>query len=528
MRIAIVGTGVSGISALWLLNEFSEHEVNIYEKDDRPGGHTNTVEFKREGKEPVQVDTGFIVCNPPTYPNFLRFLKYLNIPLLKTEMTFSVTRDRGAFEWAGEGLGGVFCQLSNLFNPRLYRMLFDIIRFNLFSTDLLNQEYNKREISIGEYLEKEGYSNGFRDDYLMPMTGAIWSTPANQAALDFPASTLIRFFHNHHLLQITGKPKWLTVKGGSKRYLDAVLSKLPKENLHLNTEINAIESHENGVNLVEVSGQRHLYDHVILATHSDTTLKLLRNGGGLTEDEEKALGPWKWSKNEAILHYDEKLMPIRRKAYSAWNYLTLTETDENKPQTRTTESEIETVSLTYSMNILQHIPEDKHGLVLVTLNPPFPPDESKVVGRYHYEHPMMTRESVDAQSLLPSIQNKRGISFAGAWTKYGFHEDGFTSSMKLLIQSPFNVKPPFQPLPASRGLPGNTISILFARLIVNLLEMARRKLQPAWYWVRWVTVIFLVWFDQVLSAIGWKEGKKEVERLKGIWVGNDVEAKKKR
>ncbi|WWC61940.1 uncharacterized protein I303_104526 [Kwoniella dejecticola CBS 10117] len=528
MRIAIVGTGVSGISALWLLNEFSEHEVNIYEKDSRPGGHTNTVEFKREGKEPVQVDTGFIVCNPPTYPNFLRFLKHLKIPLLKTEMTFSVTRDRGAFEWAGEGLGGVFCQLSNLFNPRLYRMLFDVIRFNLFATDLLDQEGDKEGISIGTYLQREGYSDAFRDDYLMPMTGAIWSTPADQAALDFPASTLIRFFHNHHLLQITGKPKWLTVDGGSKKYLDAVLSKLPEENLHLNTEITAIESHENGVNLVEASGQKHLYDHVILATHSDTTLKLLRNGGGLTEDEEKALGPWKWSKNEAILHYDEKLMPIRRKAYSAWNYLTLSDAEGSKPQTRTTDSEIETVSLTYSMNILQHIPEDKHGLVLVTLNPPFPADESKVVGRYQYEHPMMTRESVAAQALLPAIQNKRGISFAGAWTKYGFHEDGFTSSLNLLVKPPFNVKPPFEPLPASRGLPPNTIGVSAARLVVSLLEAARRKIQPVWYWVRWVTVIFLVWLEQIMGVIRWTEGETEVRRLKGIWVGDEGQGKKRR
>ncbi|WVQ99628.1 hypothetical protein IAU59_006765 [Kwoniella sp. CBS 9459] len=518
MRIAIVGTGVSGISALWLLNEFSEHEVNIYEKDGRPGGHTNTVEFKRDGKESCQVDTGFIVCNPPTYPNFLRFLQHLKIPTLKTEMTFSVSRDRGAFEWAGEGLGGVFCQLSNLFNPRLYRMLFDIIRFNLFATDLLEQEGNKQGISIGEYLEREGYSEGFRDDYLMPMTGAIWSTPADQAALDFPASTLIRFFHNHHLLQITGKPKWLTVEGGSKKYLDAVLGKLPQENLHLNSEITAVESHDDGVTLVEASGQRHVYDHVILATHSDTTLKLLRNGGGLTKEEEKALGPWKWSKNEAILHWDEKLMPVRRKAYSAWNYLTLTEGEEQKA--RTSESDIDTVALTYSMNILQHLPESKHGLVLVTLNPPFPVDEDKVVARFNYEHPMMTSTSVSAQTHLPLIQNKRGISFVGAWTKYGFHEDGFTSSMRLVTQAPFNVRPPFPLKPATRNLPRVGPVLFVGRNLVNLLEVARKRSEPLWYWVSWIVVVGLVWLDQVCAATGLQGVRKEVVRLRGYWVSS--------
>ncbi|WVR06843.1 hypothetical protein IAU60_003879 [Kwoniella sp. DSM 27419] len=519
MRVAVIGTGVSGISALWLLNEYSDHEVNIYEKDGRPGGHTNTVEFKRDGKESCQVDTGFIVCNPPTYPNFLRFLQQLKIPLLKTEMTFAVSKDRGAFEWAGEGLGGVFCQLSNVFNPRLYRMLFDVIRFNLFATDLLDQEGDKEGISIGEYLEREGYGEGFRDDYLMPMTGAIWSTPADQAALDFPASTLIRFFHNHHLLQLTGKPKWLTVKGGSKKYLDAVLSKLPKENLHLNTEIVAVESHGDGVTLVEASGQRHVYDHVIMATHSDTTLKLLRNGGGLTSDEEKVLAPWRWSKNEAVLHWDEKLMPVRRRAYSAWNYLTLTEGEVKKP--KSSESEIETVALTYSMNILQHLPESKHGLVLVTLNPPFPVDESKVVARFQYEHPMMTHESVAAQKLLPAIQNKRDISFAGAWTKYGFHEDGFTSSMRLLTQAPFNVKPPFPVKPATRGLPQAGASVMLARAVVSVLESARRRADPAWYWVRWVMVMLLVWVEQVATGLRLHGTQKEVIRLRKEWMGDE-------
>nr|XP_031863464.1 uncharacterized protein CI109_001340 [Kwoniella shandongensis]KAA5530536.1 hypothetical protein CI109_001340 [Kwoniella shandongensis] len=481
MRIAIVGSGVSGIAASW------------------------------------------IVLNPPTYPNFLRFLNLLKIPLLATQMTFSVSRDRGAFEWAGEGLGGVFCQLSNIFNPRLYRMIFDILRFNLFAVKLLEEEGDKNGISIGQYLEREGYGDGFRDDYLLPMTGAIWSTPADQAALDFPASTLIRFFHNHHLLQLTGKPKWLTVEGGSKRYIDAVLSKLAPENLHLNTEIVSVNSGDEGtegVTIVEASGQRHVYDHVILATHSDTTLSLLRSGGGATPEEEKALASWGWSKNEAILHWDEKLMPIRRKAYSAWNYLTLT--DEKEKKLHSTDSDVETVALTYDMNILQHLPESKHGFVLVTLNPPFPVDESKVIGRWTYQHPMMTRQSVASQSLLPAIQNRRGISYVGAWTKYGFHEDGFSSAMKLLVQEPFGVVPPFELKPATRQLPSG---LWIGQTLVGGLEQLRKRAEPGWEWVSWAVIVGLVWVERVLSVVGWNDSRKEVSRVKAFWQ-SDKETKK--
>ncbi|ORY32929.1 hypothetical protein BCR39DRAFT_522408 [Naematelia encephala] len=513
MRVAIVGSGVSGISALWLLNEYSEHEVNIYETNDYPGGHTNTVQFTREGKESCMVDTGFIVLNPPTYPNFLRFLRHLQIPLNETDMTFSISRDHGAMEWAGgpRGLAGVFCQLTNLLNPRLYRMIFDIVRFNLFATDLLKEEGKQdgRELSIGEYLDREGYGIGFRDDYLLPMTAAIWSTPADTAALDFPASTLIRFFYNHHLLQLTGKPKWLTVKGGSKRYVDAVLKKLPPENLHLNTGIVSVATLDSGVELVEASGARHVYDHVILATHSDTALDMLRAGGGVSPQEEKALGPWQWSQNEAVLHWDERLMPVRRAAWSAWNYLTLSSDKQ---------SGVDTVSLTYGMNTLQSLPEKAHGPVLVTLNPPFPIEESKIVGRYLYDHPMMTQRSVAAQSLLPSIQNQRRISYVGAWTKYGFHEDGFASAMRLVTSAPFDAKPPFPFQSAQRAIQEVGPATLLGRKVMTFAERARHELVPAWIWVSWVIVALLVWAEQVLARVGLHGVRREVVRIRGCWV----------
>ncbi|ORX35688.1 hypothetical protein BD324DRAFT_631180 [Kockovaella imperatae] len=527
MRVAVVGSGVSGIAATWLLNEYSDHEVNVYEKNDYPGGHTHTVEFRRKGKESCMVDTGFIVLNPVTYPNFLRFLKLLKIPLLKTEMTFSVSRDRGRFEWAGEA-HALFCQWTNLFNPRLYRMIWDVLRFNIFAIEILNQK-SDNDMSIGEYLDREGYSSAFKEDYLMPMTAAIWSTPADQAALDFPASTLIQFMHNHHLLQITGKPKWLTVKGGSKKYIDAVLGGLAPENLHLNTEIVSVRSVDDGVELTEASGSKHIYDHVIMATHSDTTLAILRKGGKLTSEESRVLEPWRWSKNEAVLHYDERFMPIRKIAYSAWNYLTLSKAHEGPKRsknskrsssntTASSSSSIDTVSLTYSMNILQHLDEKRHGPVLVTLNPPFEVDPSKVIGRWQYDHPMMTRSSIATQTQLKSIQNVRGISYVGAWTKYGFHEDGFTSAMRLLNEEPFNVRAPFDVRPAQRPIPHAGIILSILRVSIDKLDQIRRGLLPLWEWIAWVMVIILLWLEQAAAATRFGVLAGSLRRLRDCWT----------
>ncbi|KAG9097801.1 hypothetical protein FRC06_007176 [Ceratobasidium sp. 370] len=421
-RIAVVGSGVSGLAATWALNEYSNAEVHLFEADSRPGGHANTVKFKRPSPaginaEEVQVDTnkwfcemfptssimissdcvlGQIVCNPPSYPNFLKFLALSNIevPVIPTEMTFSVSRDGGLFEWAGKDPATLFCQAQNLLRPGMWRMIWDILRFNASALSLIEDEEpdgprakgSQVELSIGAYLEREGYSNEFVDDYLIPMTAAIWSTPPDTCALDFPARTLIRFMYNHHLLQVTGKPKWLTIPGGSHQYVNRVLSKLPANQLHLSTPVQAISTSPNSSKVtVQLTGGAEEFDHVILATHSDTSLKMLQHGSGVTSEEEGILGSFQWNKNRTVLHAD-----------------------------------------------VDHINEQSHGPVLVTLNPPFEPRPELVVAQAQYEHPV----SVRAQSELPRIQNVRGISYAGAWTKYGFHEDGFTSGLRAATSIP--------------------------------------------------------------------------------------------
>ncbi|KAF4975458.1 hypothetical protein FZEAL_7755 [Fusarium zealandicum] len=466
-KVAIIGSGCAGIGALWALNK-TYHDVYMYEAADRLGGHTNTVQFKK-GKYTTQVDTGFIVLNTATYrefgllnghastltdippANFIRFLDNIGVKTDPTEMTFSVSRDRGAFEWAGSSLGSLFAQRRNFLSPRMWRMIFDILRFNQFALDLLIDD--EEEISniplgsdtmnhvtedetIGEYLDREGYSQAFRDDYLIPMTAAVWSTSPDKCSLEFPAVTLVRFLWNHHLLStVAARPQWLTLRNGSKSYIDAVMKGFPPNHLFLKTPVRYITTENNGQVRVHLeNGSSALYDHVILATHGDEALDII--GSSATEQERSIMSCFKTSQNEVVLHSDLSMMPVRRKAWTSWNYLTL-----SSPSTR--KANIDQVSLTYNMNILQHIPRNTFGDVLVTLNPLHKPKADKTQGRYYYSHPLYTPSAIRAQKLLRNIQNTRGISYAGAWTKYGFHEDGFSSGLHV-AQEHLGAKLPFK------------------------------------------------------------------------------------
>ncbi|KAI1269478.1 amine oxidase [Xylariaceae sp. FL1019] len=432
-KVAIVGSGSAGIAALWALSR-THHDVYLYEAADRLGGHTNTVEWKK-AKFKTLVDTGFIVLNTATYPNFINFLRKVNVPTSKTEVTFGVSRDRGKFEWAGTNLSAVFCQRKNIFSPRMWRLIFDIVRFNQFALDLLRvcdldsngaQPADTRLETIGHYLKRHGYSDTFRDDYLIPMTAAVWSTSPDKCALEFPVATLVRFMWNHHLLSTTAtRPEWLTLEGGAKSYIDAVMRGFPPNHLFLKTAVKHVSTERDGrVKLHLENGKTDIYDHVVLATHGDQALDII--GPTATDEEKSIMSKFVTSENTCVLHSDLSLMPKRRNAWSAWNYLTM-----SSPWTG---RDINQVSLTYNMNILQHIPREAFGDVLVTLNPLHEPKPGTVQGRYSYSHPLYTPEAVRALQRLPSIQNKRGISYAGAWTRYGFHEDGFSSGLHVAMK----------------------------------------------------------------------------------------------
>ncbi|KAL1887433.1 Cytochrome c oxidase assembly protein cox11, mitochondrial [Sporothrix stenoceras] len=360
-------------------------------------------------------------------------------------MTFSVCRDRGAFEWSGTNLDALFCQRSNFFSPRMWRLVFDVVRFNQFAVDLIRDDESAPgttpEESIGEYLDREGYSDAFRDDYLIPMTAAVWSTSPDKCSLEFPATTLVRFLYVFAAdsvpayapsspsvsVRLSRRPDWLTIDAGSKAYIDAVLKDFPPSHIFLNTAVKSVENEPDGrIRLHLGGGESVVYDHVILATHGDEAFEII--GAAATDEEKDIMSCFHTSQNDAVLHSDVSMLPAARRAWASWNYLSLSSPDGQ------TGSVIDRVSLTYNMNILQHIPTDTFGHVLVTLNPLSEPDAETVQGRYSYTHPLFTAAAVRAQQLLPRIQNTRGISYAGAWTKYGFHEDGFSSGLAVATQ----------------------------------------------------------------------------------------------
>ncbi|KAF2659441.1 amine oxidase-like protein [Lophiostoma macrostomum CBS 122681] len=449
-RIAIIGSGISGLSTFWTLRN-TPHTIHLFEKEDRLGGHTNTVPWTHNGHT-TPVDTGFIVLNTATYPNFIEFLKALNVKTIASEMTFGVSRDAGLFEWSGTSGAALFAQRFNILSLSFWRMIFDIIRFNQFALDLLSSppssstssssssstsssssstSSSHAEMSIGSYLDQEGYSAAFRDDYLIPMTACVWSTGPDKCALEFPALTLVRFMWNHHLLStVAERPPWLTVQGGAKTYVDAVMRECGNATVHLDTSVESTVRRDGKVELTlggRRSGEVEVFDEVVLACHGDQARSIV--GVNATSDEKKILDAFETTPNVAYLHSDLSLMPKRRAAWSAWNYLTTSQPSSKPPNS--TSGDLQNVSLTYNMNILQSLPVETYGDVLVTLNPAKPPAQSLTQATYQYRHPLYNARMVAAQEDLELIQGKRGIWYAGAWTGYGFHEDGFASGMKV-------------------------------------------------------------------------------------------------
>jgi predicted NAD/FAD-binding protein len=307
-RIAIVGSGISALSTLWTLRN-APHDITLFEKEDRLGGHTNTATWTSplNPSHTTPVDTGFIVLNIATYPNFIAFLKELDVKTIASQMTFGISRDDGAFEWSGTSLGALFAQKGNALRPSFWRMIFDIVRFNIFSLDLLsNPAAPSKELTIGEYLEKEGYSDAFRDDYLIPMTACVWSTGPDKCALEFPALTLVRFMWNHHLLStVAERPPWLTIEGGSKRYIDAVLKECAGANIKLSTPVQSLKRVDGRVELVlggKAQGKTEVFDEVVLACHGDQARSIVGNAATLEESD--ILSAFETSPNVAYLHSD--------------------------------------------------------------------------------------------------------------------------------------------------------------------------------------------------------------------------------
>ena len=417
MKIAVIGSGISGLSAAWQLSR-DGHDVSLYEAGHYFGGHTNTVDVDIDGQR-FGVDTGFLVFNHRTYPNLARLFEQLKVHTSASDMSFAVKMPMSssagarALEWAGSNLDTVFAQRRNLLSPRFWRMLRDIMRFNRQTTEMALTAGAMDEIPLGEFLDANYYSAEFRDWYLLPMAGCIWSCPTEQM-LAFPLATFVRFCHNHGLIQVSNRPQWHTVTGGARHYVQKMLEAISQS--YLNTAVTSVRRVPVGASFqarVESVRGVQLYDHVVLATHSDQALRLLQDA---SDTERAMLAAVGYQPNQAILHTDASCLPERRKAWSAWNYES-TGTDESR------------VCVHYLLNKLQPLPVKTP--IIVSLNPIHPPDPAKVLARFDYAHPVFDGPAINAQRQLLSMQGDRNTWFAGAWTGYGFHEDGLKSGLSV-------------------------------------------------------------------------------------------------
>jgi len=407
LDIAVVGTGISGLSAAWLLSQ--KHNVTVFEADGRAGGHSHTVDTVAEGG-PVPVDTGFIVYNERTYPNLTAMFAHLDTPTKPSEMSFSVSLDDGRLEYSGTDIAGIFAQKSNVVNLRFWAMLRDIVRFY---RNAPRDVAGLGLATLGDYLDQNNYGRAFREDHLYPMAAAVWSLPAKKVA-DYPAAAFVRFCENHGLLKITDRPLWRTVAGGARVYVDALCMPF-RDRLRLGAPVRSIRRQPNGVILRTEGCCEERFDQVVIGAHADQALALLSDP---SPEERRILGPFRYSRNEVVLHKDVSLMPRRRKVWSSWNYSGQRGDDAAAP-----------LSVTYWMNRLQNISDATPRFV--TLNPAVEPRADLVLQRQYCEHPIFTAEAVASQDELWSLQGKRGVWFCGAYFGSGFHEDGLQSGLAV-------------------------------------------------------------------------------------------------
>jgi predicted NAD/FAD-binding protein len=401
LDIAVVGSGISGLSAAWLLSK--RHRVTLYEADGRLGGHSNTVEVGG-----VAVDTGFIVYNEATYPNFSALMGHLEVATKTSNMTFAVSLDDGRLEYSGTSLTGLFAQPRNIVSLRFWGMLRDLLRFY---REAPHATRDLGDTSLDAYLDASGYGAAFRTDHLYPMAAAIWSTPAAEIG-EYPARAFVRFCENHGLLQLVNRPLWRTLAGGSRAYVGKLAEVIPE--IIVNTPISAVRRHSDCVEIVSRGGEVRRFDQIVLATHADQGLAMLTDP---TAEEERLLGAFRYSANSAVLHSDATLMPRRRRVWSSWNYLSSDRGDMRQ------------LAVTYWMNRLQGLPDAKP--MFVTLNAHRKIREDSILYAADYTHPIFDARAIDAQRRLWPLQGRRNTWFCGAYFGAGFHEDGLQAGLAV-------------------------------------------------------------------------------------------------
>ena len=402
MKIAVIGSGISGLSSAYYLSK--KYKVDLFEKDDHFGGHSYTYEIKERDKI-VPVDLGFIVFNEVTYPNLIRFFKHLNIPYEKSDMSFSVSIKNSNIEYSGSGLGGLFANKSNLFNLKFLNMIREIISFYKIAPELLNEEI--KEQTLGDYLKKKNFSKYFIEYHLIPMVAAIWSMPFDKAK-EMPLKFFLNFFNNHGLFKLKNRPQWFTVTNRSRSYVKNITGKISGE-IFKNYKVDKIIRSDDNIRIM-IGNDYIDYDQVVLASHADESLNMIEKP---TAEEKNLLGKFQYVENEAFLHTDENLMPIKKRAWSSWNSI----------------SNNEETCITYWLNKLQNLKSEKN--YFLTLNPIFKINDSSVIKKVNFTHPYLNSENTKIQKDLHIIQGKKRTWFCGSYFGYGFHEDGLKSSIEL-------------------------------------------------------------------------------------------------
>ena len=409
-KVAVVGSGIAGLSAAWHLN--AHCDVTVFESEDKVGGHSHSVNVGSEA-DPLWIDMGFIVFNTPCYPNLVALFDHLNVPHQLSDMSFGVSIDKGALEYSSLGMRGLFAQARNLFRPRFLSLLYDVMRFYREAPkDKIARE--RSDYRLGDYLKDRNYGRAFIDDHLLPQAAAIWSTSAQQI-MDYPFRAFIAFFENHGLLQITDRILWRSVIGGAQAYLKELIKPFA-DRIRTGSRVVGVERSHKRVTLTLASGQSETFDEVVFATHADITLKIL--GRDATSSERETLGAFQYTANEVVLHTDTSFMPNRRAAWSSWNY-----------RGERSASNEQQLCVTYWMNLLQVLKTPDN--YFVTLNPTHPVAADKIIKRIVFDHPLFDARAIAAQSDLGDLQGVNGTWFCGAYFGSGFHEDGLQSGLAV-------------------------------------------------------------------------------------------------
>lgn len=408
-KIAVIGSGIAGLSAAYVLSR--EHEVSLFEANDYLGGHTHTQDVDLGGKI-YPVNTGFIVFNDWTYPNFIKLMDQIGVESEASDMSFSVRCENTGLEYNGTSLNSLFAQRLNIIRPKFLFMVKDILRFNKQTVQLLETGGVDDEQTLGQFVKENGYSEAFVNYYIVPMGAAIWSASV-EVMMDFPLRFFLKFFNNHGMLSVDERPQWRVIKNGSRSYIEPITRSF-KDRIYLNTPIKKVARDENGVDVITVQGNSHRFDQVIFACHSDQALKMLDKP---TPQESEILGDIPYQNNHVVLHIDQRLMPKKKLAWAAWNY--------HIPQRAN-----DCAMVTYNMNILQNF-DDAPETLLVTLNRSQEINPDKIIAKYEYTHPVFTQDGIKAQARHAEISGHNRTHYCGAYWFNGFHEDGVKSGLRV-------------------------------------------------------------------------------------------------